>query len=85
MYTYYQLIKLKRQNSKTRLFFLYMHTSGDVLYHFNCTWKTQRLFSWLLNIKEHGMGKWHTLCVSQCSKEQLLLPFFLKYILNDCI
>lgn len=79
MYTYDQLLKLKRQNSENRLSFLHMHSSQNALYHFYYTCKTQDCFQVHKNIEELGVSGIHYNFVSQCDIGQPSLPLFLVY------
>ena len=76
MYTYYQLITLKRQNSKTD-FFSYTCMLLGMSFTIFIVHGRPKDSSYSLNIKEHGrVSGIRCKCVSQCSKEQSPLAFF---------
>lgn len=58
MYTYYQVIKLKRQNSENRHFFFHMHIFlGIPFTSFIIHGRPKDCFHVHKNIKAHGMDK----------------------------
>lgn len=57
MYPYYQLIKVKGQNSENRLFFSHMHISWDTFTTFVICGRPKDCFHVHKNIEADGMGK----------------------------